>query len=182
VMTTRSRNPLLPALGVLALVVVLGGLAIALSGDPVAAGSAHVCPEGSTESRLDVDDRQACTLSNLNSTEATFGVAVENTSRLPVTVTDVPLEPLDLVGFTPDEVTRASEESDLVLEDFEPFRLAPGEERLVQVHGQLPACEERTEGGATTFTKLAVSVRMLGLPREASVTLDPAIRLVSEPC
>ncbi len=181
-MTKRSRSPLLPALVVLALVVGLGGLAVALSGDPVVAGSAHVCPEGSTEGRLDVDDRLACTLSNLNSTEATFGVAVKNASRLPVTVRDVPLEPLDLVGFTPQAVSRASEESDLVLEDFAPFRLAPGEERLVQIDGELPACEDRTEGGATTFTKLAVSVRVLGIPREGSVTLDPAIRLVSEPC
>lgn len=181
-MTTRNRSPLLPALGVLALVALLGGLAVVLSGDHVAAGSAHVCPEGSTEGRLDVDDRTVCTLSNRNSTEATFGVAIANTSRLPVTVTDVPLEPLDLVGFTPQAVARASEDSDLVLEDFEPFRLSPGEERLVQVDGRLPACEDRTEAGATTFTQLAVSLRVLGIPREASVILDPAVRLVSEPC
>ena len=180
--TKAPGRTLLPALSVVVLALVAGGLLWAVTTVSTERGSVTVCPEGSVEDQLDADGRQVCTFSNLNGTEVTFGTAVRNDGPLPVTVSDVPLEPLDLVGFTPSEVHVASAEDDRILEEFDAFRLAPGAERLVQVVGELPACEDREQGGATTFTDLALRVRVLGIPQDAAVPFEPAIRLVSEPC
>lgn len=178
----RSGRSLLPALVVVALFLVAGGLLVAVTTVDVVRGSLSVCPEGSFDDQLEVDGRQVCTFTNLNGTEATFGTSIYNDGPLPITVSEVPMEPLDLVGFTPTEVHVAAAGDDRRLEEFESFRLGPGEERLVQVVGELPACEDREEGGATTFTDLALRVRVLGIPQDAAVPIEPAVRLVSEPC
>ena len=180
--TRKLGRPLLPVLGVVVLVLVAGGLLVAVTTVDMERGSLSVCPEGSVDDQLEVDGRQVCTFTNLNGTEATFGTAIRNNGPLPVTVSEVPLEPLDLVGFTPTAVHVAQADDDRRLEEFDSFRLAPDEERLVQVVGELPACEEREEGGATTFTDLALRVRVLGIPQDAAVPIEPAVRLVSEPC
>lgn len=136
------------------------------------AGDTH-CPEDSFTTRLDEETGgRACTVVNTDVREVTFGVTVHNTGRFAVTIVDVPLGPLDLVGFTPEAV----------VEGTPPLRVDSGQRRDLLVRGRLPACESRTTGGATTFTSLALRVRTLGITRGATLPLDPAVRLVAEPC
>lgn len=131
------------------------------------------CPDGSVQGRFAEDDsRRVCTIANTQTRDVVFGVSITNTGRLGVDITDVPLVPLDVVGFTPDRV----------VEGVPPFRLEPGEQRIVLISGSLPACEQRTSGGATTFGQLLVRVRTLGIARDQHVELDPAVRFFNEPC
>lgn len=134
---------------------------------------ATICPEGSRAGEFDEGGRRgACSVLNTEQRDVTFGVVVRNPGRIPLTVTDVPLDTLFRVGFTPHEV----------VEGEPPFRLEQGDEQRVLVRGELPDCELRTTGGATTYTDLALRIRALGVSRNTSVALDPAVRLVSEPC
>ena len=167
---------------VLLAVLLAGAVAVYL----LAGGDGHLraagptdCPADSVTGTLEDEQRAVCTVSNLDRTAASFAVPVVNTGRVGLTVTDIPFEPLDVVGFTPHDVTLTGPEGSA---PFAPFTLAPGEQQVLEVSGALPPCEARTEGGATTFRAVAVAVRVLTIPRQVTIELDPAVRLVSEPC
>jgi hypothetical protein len=148
-------------------------LIVLATGSGIERAGATDCPEGSITSRLgDADGGRACTIVNTDTVDATFGVTIRNPGRLPITVTALPLAPMDLVGFTPEKI----------VEGAPPFRLGHDEEQQVLVQGRLPDCETRSTGGATTFRRLAFLVRTLGITRTQRVELEPAVRLVSEPC
>lgn len=160
--------------GLVAVVVLAAGAMIVIvTGSELESAGATECPEGSTMGSLDeAGQGRACTVVNTDRREVTFGVTVRNPTRFPLTVVDIPLQPLDSVGFTPERVVEGSP----------PFRLGGGEEHEVRIAGLLPSCEDRDSGGATTITNLAFRVRTLGVSESARVSLDPAVRLVSEPC
>ncbi len=171
----RRKSPASALVAVSLVVLLLGaGLLLATTTtNTLEAAAPTDCPEGSVTGRIDeTTDGRACTVVNTDTTEVTFGVTVRNSGSLPVQVTELPLAPLDLVGFTPDAVVDGAP----------PFRLGRGEERTVRLQGRLPSCESRSTAGATTFTQLAFRVRTLGVPRQAALDLEPAVRLVSEPC
>lgn len=161
------------AAGGLTVAVLAAGVVIALTTTTgIDRADSTICPDGSQMGSLDGAGQRACTVDNTDQRDVTFGVVIRNTRRLPVTITDLPLDRLDRVGFTPHEV----------VEGRPPFRLESGEEREVLVRGRLPACEDRDTGGATTYDELAFQVRTLGVTRDATVSLDPTVRLVSQPC
>lgn len=160
--------------GLLAVVILsVGVLLVLATRSGVERVGETVCPDGSRMGRLDERGAsRACTIDNTEQREVEFGAVIRNPGRLPITVTDLPLEPLDRVGFTPDGI----------VEGAPPFRLGPDEEHRVVLRGRLPACETRTSGGATTFTSLPVRISVLGVGRGSRVPLEPAVRLVSAPC
>lgn len=149
------------------------GLIVLATTSSIEAAGPTACPDDSVRGRFSDDDpRQVCTVANTDVRNVVFGVTVTNPGRIGVDVTEVPLVPLDVLGFTPQAV----------VEGVPPFRLEPGEVRTVLVAGTLPSCEQRTTGGATTFGELLVRFRVLGINRDQRVRLEPAVRFFNEPC
>ncbi|MGH2793003.1 MAG: hypothetical protein ACRDKG_01745 [Actinomycetota bacterium] len=61
-------------------------------------------------------------------------------------------------------------------EPFAAFALAPQEERIIQLRGELRGCGDFSPGSSTSWSSYEVSYRILGIPRTTNVdTSDPVI-------
>jgi hypothetical protein len=183
----RRPHPLL--FGLLGLVVLL--LVIAwIRYDPVERGSVSACPEGSQEvpvGQTSGDDALVCAVSNRDTTAVGFGTAAYNGGLVPVRVTGVRLQEAVQGVFQVEDILtwprndqRGDVDADLV--PFEPFRLAPGEERMLWVEASLPSCEEAPRERVLLFRELPLRTSVLGLPRDSAVAIEPAVRVIVEGC
>jgi hypothetical protein len=186
-----ERRPRPVLLGLLAVVVLL--LVVAwIRYDPMERGGAGSCPEGSREMPVGDpaepgDDAVVCAIGNRDSTTAEFSTTAYNSGLLPVRVTDVALRDeiqgvltVDEILMWPENNQRGDVDADLV--PFEPFRLGPGDERLVWVRATLPECEQAPRDRVLLFRDLPLRASVLGLPRDSDVPFDPPVRLIVERC
>jgi hypothetical protein len=189
-----ERRPHPVILGVLSLAVLLL-LILWIRYDPIERGTVGACPEGSHEvpaggapdEDMPDEDTLVCAVSNRDTTTVELATSAYNGGLVPVRVTDVRL-PEEIQGvFEVEDVLmwprnnqRGDVDTDLV--PFEPFRLAPGDERMLWVQGALPACEAAPSDRVLLFRVLPVRTSVLGLPRDSEVPLDPAVRVIVERC
>ena len=133
------------------------------------------------------DDAVVCAVANRDTTRAEFSTTAYNGGLLPVRVTEVGLRgeiqgvvTVDEVLMGPENNQRGDVDADLV--PFEPFRLRPGDERLVWVRATLPSCEEARRDRVLLFRDVPLRASVLGLPRNSSAPLDPPVRMIVERC
>ena len=187
----RERNPRPVLVGVAAVAALV--LALAWIGyDPVETGDVAVCPPTAREVPAgDLEDPGAagvvCAISNRDTTTVEFAASAYNGGLLPVRITDVGLRGeiqqvffVDEILMWPGNNQREDVDSDLV--PFEPFRLAPGDERLVWVRASVPACEDAARDRVLLFRELPLRTGVFGLPRDSQITLDPPVRVIVERC
>jgi hypothetical protein len=184
----RPRPVLLGMLGLIVLVLVVAWIRY----DPIERGGAGSCPEASQEMPVGDpehpgDDAVVCAVANRDTTTAEFSTTAYNSGLLPVRVTEVALRgevqgvvTIDEVLMWPENNQRGDVDADLV--PFEPFRLRPGDERLVWVRASLPSCEDAGRDRVLLFRHLPLRASVLGLPRDSEAPLEPPVRVIVERC
>lgn len=161
--------------------------------DPVEGGDVSWCPQPSTLLAAgDIDpvtgeQGAACTVVNTEATSVAFAATVRNAGFLPVVVREARMRG-EIQGVLRVEGVRmaarngAEVASSRELVTFAPFRLRPGDQRLVEVHGTLPACEEVSRARVATLPAIPVRISVFGLPHDSSAGLVPPVQLIAEPC
>lgn len=187
----RAPHPVrtaLIALGVLGLVVLWARYA------PLEAGRPTDCPPGTEEvptTQLDprdyeeFGDRAAlCAIRNVHETDVVVTASVRNTGPIGVRVTGLRLSGVPgvfhveaLAALPADDPTDVA-----AAEPFTSLRIPGGEERVIAVRLALPHCENVDRARVATFPELPLRGRVLGLPRDVDLALDPVVRLEAEPC
>lgn len=158
---------------------------------PLEGGPATSCPEGAEATpagQLTAADREAfgersglCLVRNVNTSETTVTAVVRNDGPVAAHVTGVRLDGVrglfDVEGgrLGPGDASRG--------EPLDGSPRVPGDsERTLAVTFSLPACEQVEQSRVVTFDELPVRVRLLGLPRDLDLPLDPVLRVQSEAC
>jgi hypothetical protein len=128
-----------------------------------------------------------CTVANRDTTSVEFSTAAHNGGLLPVRVTEVALRgdiqgvvTIDEVLMWPGNNRRGDVDADLV--PFEPFRLGPGDDRLLWVRASVPPCEDAPRDRVVLFRDVPLRTSVLGLPRDSRAPLDPPVRVIVERC
>jgi hypothetical protein len=189
----RAPRPLLTAVVALA----LAGFVIAwMRYDPIEEpGPAAPCPEAAAEvpaadfSDADAEqfpDRSAiCVLRNINTTRATLGTYIANSGPVGVRLTGVRVASVPGV-FEIEELALAPADAPLDRERAEPVdgsvRLPGGSARLLALTVSLPDCATVGRPRVVTLPELPLRARVLGLPRDVDLRLDPVVRLQAEFC
>ena len=170
---------------VVALVLVLGAAAAALlryqplrqSGDLGLSGDMDVVTVE------EFNETGAHILRYVDGGYVSYAVTLHNTGPLPVTVTGVALpaeqdrrllQPV-AAGLAADGSPEAGD-----MATFEPVSLAPGEEQQVVIQARFDNCEYYTERAIEVLDEQAITFRIAGIPRTATVSFDRAL-LVRSP-
>lgn len=161
--------------------------------DPVEGGDVSWCPQSSTlltAGEIDPVTGElgaACSVVNTDASSVAFAATVRNTGFLPVVVREARMRG-EIQGVLRVEAIRMALRNDTEVANsrelvpFAPFRLGPGEQRLVEVRGALPSCEEVSGARVATFSGIPLRISVLGLPHDSSAALVPPVRLIAEPC
>lgn len=159
------------------------------------AGASFACPAESQEIRAsrfsDADAEQfpnrtaVCVVRNVDTTRATFVAAVRNDGWMAARLTGLRLSGVPDI-FDVEGVGLAPSEAPLDPEEAEPLegsaRLPGDSTRVVTVTVTLPACGQVERARVVTLSELPLRARVLGLPRDVDVRLDPVLRLQAELC
>lgn len=189
----KAPRPLLTAL----VAVAVAGLVVAwMRYDPITEpGPAPACPEAATErpaaafSDADAEqfpDRSAiCVLRNVDTTRVTVGTYIANEGPVGVRLTGVRVSGVPGV-FEVEQIALAPADAPINLERAEPVdgsASLPGDTaRLLAVTVALPDCETVERPRVVTLPELPLRARVLGLPRDVDLRLDPVVRLQAERC
>lgn len=159
------------------------------------AGASFACPDDTQEipaSRFsDADaeqfpDRTAvCVARNVHTTQPTFVAAVRNDGLVAARVTGLRLSGVPDI-FDVERVALAPAEAPLNPDRAEPIdgsARVPGDStRVLTVTVTLPECQQVERARVATLAELPLRARVLGLPRDVDVRLDPVLRLQAEMC
>lgn len=131
-------------------------------------------------------DRTAvCVVRNVDTTRATFVTAVRNDGPLAASLTGLRLSGVPDV-FDIEELGVAPLDDPLAADRAEPFDGAarvPGDSaRVLTVTVSLPSCRRVESARVATLSELPLRARVLGLPRDVDVRLDPVLRMQAEFC
>lgn len=159
--------------------------------DPVESGDLGWCPDAATVSTGEGDtpggeSEVVCTLANTEASFVAFATTVRNTGRFPIVVRDVRMQE-EIEGVLRMEAVRMSLRPNTAatsreLVPFAPFRLAGGEQRVIEVRGSLTPCEDVTRPRVATFRSLPLRITVFGLPHDSEAALRPTVRLIGEAC
>lgn len=131
-------------------------------------------------------DRTAiCVVRNVDTTRATLAAAVRNDGPVAARVTGMRLSGVPEV-FEVQRVAMAPSEAPLNPDRAEPIgdsaRLPGNSVRVLTVTVALPDCRRVERARVATLADLPLRARVLGLPRDVDVRLDPVLRLQAEFC
>lgn len=131
-------------------------------------------------------DRSAiCVVRNVDSTRATFVAAVRNDGPVAARLTGLRLSGVPDV-FEVERVAVAPSDAPLAPERAQPIgdsaRLPGNSTRALAVTVALPDCGRVERARVVTLADLPLRARVLGLPRDVDVQLDPVLRLQAELC
>lgn len=177
-------------------VVILAAVIAWMRYEPLAdAGASFACPDDTHEipaarfSDADAEqfpDRTAvCVARNVNTTRTTFVAAVRNDGPVGARVTGLRLSGVPDV-FDVEHIALAPAEAPLDpdrAETIEGSARLPGDStRVLTVTVALPECRQVERARVATLSELPLRARVLGLPRDVDVRLDPVLRLQAELC
>jgi hypothetical protein len=156
---------------------------------PLEVGAAARCPEDSErvppEETEDgpVEDGELCLVQHEAGRTIVFGTDIRNGGALPITVTDLAFDSAvrDVLEVTDVRMGRPEGDSaDLV--PLEPFRMAPGSERYLEVHATLRPCDTLRGGRLITLTHLPVRTRFAVVTKTAHVPLISQLGVLLGDC
>lgn len=162
---------------------------------PLEAGPPTTCPPDAEEigtGQLTMTDMEEfgdrsglCLIRNVNTTRTTITTVIRNDGPIGARLTGARLSGVaDL--FDVEAIAVGRSQAPLDPEQAEPLEgsvLVPRHsERVVTMTVSLPPCDQVERPRVATFSELPLRARVLGLPRDVDLPLDPVLRMQSEAC
>lgn len=159
-----NLRPFLP--GIIAIVVVLG-IAGWLRYRPLRVDGIIAPP---SDLRAGQDPANATIVSYRHGAEVFYRLRLRNAGRVPLTVQSLPIETrMSLLDIKEVRLATSGGSEDVA---FEPFRLGPGDTRIVYIVGRFANCERFPGGGGTKIVAQRARYEALGRVREVTLELD----------
>lgn len=180
-------HPVRPWVVAGALLVAILLVASAFYYSPLVAAGPTRCPEEAElvpapESEDGTVGQELCLVGHAPGRDMTFGTAVRNDGRLPITVAGLDFDSAVLELVEVHDVLLGHADGAAEPAPFAPFRLAPGEERLILVEATLRPCEPGRDGRLVSLPALPVRTSFFGVPKTAAVPLTNELSVLLADC